>query len=116
MSVFNRRPVPEIDAVTVAGLVEREILLDVRNADEWEAGHAPDAWFVPLGELESWRFRLPMDRRIVAVCRVGQRSATATELLLEWGHDAVNLAGGMRAWAEAGLPVVRDDGSPGSVI
>jgi rhodanese-related sulfurtransferase len=52
----------------------------------------------------------------VCVCRSGARSARATESLLEWGFEATNMAGGMKAWAEAGLSVVREDGSPGEVI
>ena len=47
------------------------MLLDVRNADEWEAGHAPAAKWVPLGELEGARFQLPINRQIVCVCRSG---------------------------------------------
>jgi rhodanese-related sulfurtransferase len=57
-----------------------------------------------------------MNRRIVCVCRSGRRSAQATAELLQMGFDAVNLAGGMQAWADHGLPVVRDDGSPGQVV
>jgi len=116
MSVFRRQAVPQVDASDAHGRLAKDILLDVREPYEWEAGHAPDAWFAPLGVLESKRFELPMNRRIVVVCRSGNRSAMATDLLLQWGLDAVNLAGGMQAWAEAGLPVVRDDGSPGTVM
>ena len=116
MTVFRDRPVPHVDAVAAHALLGEAVLLDVREPDEWAAGHAPDAWFVPLGELESARFQLPVNRRIVCVCRSGQRSALATDLLLQWAFDAVNLEGGMQAWAAAGLPVVRDDGSPGTVI
>lgn len=114
MSIFNRRPVPEVD-VTIAGAAVDDVLLDVREPDEWYAGHAPGAVWVPLADLESARFQLPMNRRIVVVCRSGVRSATATQVLLEWGFDAVNLAGGMLAWAQAGHPVVTDEGGSGTV-
>ncbi len=53
---------------------------------------------------------------MVAVCRVGGRSQTATVALRRAGYDVVNLAGGMHAWAAAGQPVVTGDGSPGRVI
>jgi len=88
------------------------LLLDVRELDEWHAGHAPDAVLVPMGRVRAQQAELPRDRRIVVVCRSGGRSAAVTESLLGWGFDAVNLAGGMCAWAAAGLPVVvaRDDG------
>ena len=91
-------------------------LLDVREPDEWTAGHAPGATHVPLGELNARVDELPKDRPIVAVCRVGGRSGKATEALVNAGYDAVNLDGGMQAWEAAGQPVVTDDGSPGTVI
>lgn len=114
MSTFQRKAVP---AVTVEGLGELgdPIFLDVREPHEWEAGHAPDAWFWPLAKLEGVRAELPFGTTIVCVCRSGQRSANATELLRTWGLEAVNLEGGMQAWAAAGRPVERDDGSPGTV-
>ncbi len=57
-----------------------------------------------------------MNRRVVCVCRSGVRSARATETLKDWGFEAANMTGGMKAWAASGLPVVRDDGAPGEVI
>jgi rhodanese-related sulfurtransferase len=91
------------------------VILDVREPDEWRAGHAPDAQWVPMGEIPSALASLPRDRRIVAICRSGNRSARVTEFLLAQGFDAVNLAGGMKAWAGLGLPVVTDDGVPGAI-
>jgi rhodanese-related sulfurtransferase len=113
----GKDPVPEVDALEGHELVDAgALLLDVREPDEWAAGHAPEAQFLPLGQVQDRVDELPKDRRIVAICRSGARSATVTEALNAWGYDAVNLAGGMRAWAGAGLPVVTDDGSPGAVI
>jgi rhodanese-related sulfurtransferase len=91
-------------------------LLDVREIDEWQAGHAPDAVFIPLGEVPSRTDELAADRRIVAICRSGSRSERATRFLRAQGFEVVNLTGGMRAWAAAGLDVVTDDGRPGTVI
>ena len=116
MSMFHGNRVPEVTAVDAESASAPQILLDVRNADEWEAGHAPNAQWIPLPDLEGARFQLPMNRHIVCVCRSGARSARATESLLSWGFDAANMAGGMKAWAEAGLEVVKDDGTPGEVI
>jgi rhodanese-related sulfurtransferase len=116
MSVFHGHKIPTVSAVDAESSSVENVLLDVRNADEWEAGHAPGAQWVPLGELEGARFKLPMNRHIVCVCRSGARSARATESLIAWGFTAENMEGGMKAWAAAGLPVVRDDGSPGEVI
>ncbi len=116
MSVFHGNRVPEVSAVDAESGQAGHVLLDVRNADEWEAGHAPSAQWVPLRELESARFQLPINRRIVCVCRTGARSARAAETLISWGFEAANMVGGMRAWVEAGYPVVRDDGTPGTII
>jgi len=116
MSMFHGHKIPEVSAVDAEASSVENVLLDVREADEWEAGHASRAQWVPLGELEAARFRLPMNRRIVCVCRSGVRSARATESLIAWGFDAANMEGGMKAWAASGLPVVRDDGTPGKVI
>jgi rhodanese-related sulfurtransferase len=114
--MFRGNSIPEVSAIDAESGAAQNVLLDVREADEWEAGHSPRAQWIPLGELERARFTLPMNRRIVCVCRSGVRSARATESLKEWGFDATNLTGGMKAWAESGLPVVRTDGSPGEVI
>jgi rhodanese-related sulfurtransferase len=108
--------VPEVDATEGRSLVEGgALLLDVRQPEEWVAGHAPGATFVPLGEVPAHVDALPRDRRIVAICRSGARSGRATEFLVGQGFDAVNLAGGMKAWAQEGYPVETDDGSPGTV-
>ena len=116
MSMWQGQRIQEINVDDATAGSEHVVLLDVRNADEWNAGHAPGARWVPLAKLETVRFELPMNRRIVCVCRSGARSARATEALKGWGLDAANMVGGMQAWAEAGLPVVRTDGSPGEVI
>jgi rhodanese-related sulfurtransferase len=109
--------VPELSPEEGSAAVESgALLLDVREPDEWNAGHAPGAQHIPLGELGARVDELPKDRRIVAICRVGGRSARATEALRNAGYDVINLAGGMRAWAAAGQPVVTDDGAAGSVI
>ena len=92
------------------------LLLDVREDDEWAAGHAPEAVHVPMSRLAQRAGELPSGRTIVCVCHVGGRSAAVVSALVGGGWDAVNLDGGMEAWAAAGLPVVRDDGGPGAVV
>ncbi|WP_308259464.1 MBL fold metallo-hydrolase [Pseudonocardia sp. H11422] len=92
------------------------LLLDVREAVEWDAGHAPGASALPMRQVHEHRSELPRDRRILLICRSGGRSAAVTDSLCGWGFDAVNVAGGMRAWAAAGLGVITDSGAPGSVI
>lgn len=92
------------------------VLLDVREDGEWRAGHAPGARHIPLGRLPAQVAGLPPRRTVVTICRSGHRSARAAALLASQGREVVNLAGGMRAWARAGLPVVAPGGRPGQVV
>jgi DMSO/TMAO reductase YedYZ molybdopterin-dependent catalytic subunit len=98
---------PEVGARTAAALVDAgALMLDVREPGEWQAGHVAQAWLLPMGQVARHRSDLPQDRRIVVACRSGGRSAAVAEALRAWGFDAVNLSGGMCAWAAAGLPAV----------
>lgn len=90
------------------------VLVDVRELDEWNAGHAPGAVHVPLGAVGDELDRFA-GQSVLTVCRSGGRSAKAAEILAAGGVEVRNVAGGMSAWADAGLPVVRADGSPGAV-
>lgn len=92
------------------------LLLDVREPEEWWAGHAPGALHIPLGELAERLEELPDDVSFVVVCRSGARSRLACEALAGIGANGVNLAGGMQAWAASGGPVVDEEGSRGEVI
>jgi rhodanese-related sulfurtransferase/glyoxylase-like metal-dependent hydrolase (beta-lactamase superfamily II) len=110
-------PTPEVGPVAAkAQLDEGGVLLDVRETVEWAAGHAPGASALPMRLVHEHRSDLPRDRRILVICRTGGRSAAVTDALNGWGFDAANVAGGMRAWAAAGLGVVTDKGVQGSVI
>ncbi|HEY7135564.1 MAG TPA: rhodanese-like domain-containing protein [Acidimicrobiia bacterium] len=112
----DKDAIPQVDVEEARRrLDDGALLLDVREPDEWNAGHAPDATFLPMGQVTAAREQLPRDRAIVAICRSGARSGRVTAALVSWGFDAVNLAGGMQAWAAAGNPVVTDDGGPGTV-
>ena len=91
-------------------------LIDVREEDEWSSGHAPQAVLIPMSQVEGRVDEIPNGRTAVIVCRSGGRSNAVTQLLASRGIDAVNLAGGMRAWEQAGLPVVTAAGVPGGVI
>jgi len=102
----------EADRLTVAGAV----MVDVREDDEWEAGHAPVAVHVPMGQVVERMGELPTDRTIVCMCRVGGRSGSVAVHLAGAGYDVRNVAGGMQAWAALGLPVVDASGAPGRVI
>ena len=90
------------------------LLLDVREDAEWAAGRAPGAVHAPMSELR--QDTVPRDRPVLALCRVGARSAAVAEALERLGYDAANVTGGMLAWSAAGLPVVRDGDLPGAVV
>jgi rhodanese-related sulfurtransferase len=92
------------------------LLLDVREPDEFDAGHAPGALPLPVGQLLARMGELEATRSIVCVCRSGVRSATAADELCKAGYDAANLTGGMLAWAGEGLPVTTDEGRSGVVL
>ena len=110
-------PVASVGPEDAARKVEEgALLLDVREPDEWEAGHAPAAVHVPLAALAARAGELDRDRPVVAVCRSGARSERAAAFLRQQGHDAVNLDGGMQAWSASGLPVVTDQDEAGQVI
>ncbi|MCY7411905.1 MAG: rhodanese-like domain-containing protein [Salinibacterium sp.] len=94
---------PEIAAELAVTLVrDGTPLIDVREPSEWEAGHAPDAHWIPLGELESRLSELPRDTEILVICHSGARSERAARALRDAEFIAVNVAGGMLAWAAAG--------------
>ncbi len=109
--------IAEVEVSGVSTILDAgAILLDVREPEEWEAGHAPGALHIPLAQLPDKIPDLARSEPIVVICRSGGRSALATEWLTTAGFDAANLLGGMQQWAQAGLAVETDDGSPGRVI
>jgi rhodanese-related sulfurtransferase len=95
---------------------EGAVLLDVREDDEWQAGHAPEAVHVAMGQVAERVGELPAGRTVVCICRVGGRSASVAGALAGAGYDVRNVEGGMLAWELAGLPVTTDDGGVGRVI
>ncbi len=101
--------VPQVPAAEVpAGA----FLLDVREDEEWDAGHAPGAVHIPLGDLGARYTELDRDRPLYVICRSGNRSARAAHALAEAGWDASNVADGMIGWQTAGLPMTCASGQP----
>ncbi|MFE9816988.1 rhodanese-like domain-containing protein [Streptomyces sp. NBC_00236] len=94
------------------------ILLDVREAEEWQAGHIPGAQHLPLSRLTAGATvpGVPAGSRLVLICRSGQRSQHAAHLLCERGMDAVDVTGGMKEWVRQGLPIQDTAGAAGTVI
>ena len=80
---------------------------DCREPNEYNLGHLPGAVFIPRGQLETnIEARIPRDQRVIIYCASGNRSVLATETLLAMGYASVSsMAGGFRAWAQAGHPV-----------
>jgi len=99
---------PEVAAAVVP---DGAWLLDVREIDEWEAGHVPAATHIPLGQLGARTAELPDNQEIYVICRSGVRSARAAQALNGAGWQAVNVGGGMQDWAAAGRPMTTDSGA-----
>ncbi len=102
---------PEIPETTVQEAHRRVaagevLLLDVREPEEWAHAHAADAQLVPLGTLDP--AAVPTDRPVLAICGSGGRSARAVQAMRAHGIDATNVAGGMKGWTAAGLPLVAE--------
>jgi rhodanese-related sulfurtransferase len=84
---------------------KKPLLLDVRQPEEFRAGHIQGAKLVPLGDLRQRIKELPQDRQIICVCRSGNRSGSATRMLASAGYEVANMRGGMIGWMQSGLPV-----------
>jgi rhodanese-related sulfurtransferase len=92
-------------------------LLDVREPDEWAAGHAPDAHHLPMMEIPARIAEIPNEAEVVVVCRSGGRSGQVVSYLMGNGWDNVrNLDGGMQAWAGHGRDVVSENGQPPRIL
>jgi rhodanese-related sulfurtransferase len=100
--------VPEIGIDELAQLRDSGIVLvDVREPDEFEQARVPGAKLIPLADVPERVEEIPDDQRVYVICGSGPRSARAVEFLNRQGYDTVNVAGGTKAWLEAGLPVER---------
>lgn len=108
---------PRIPSVIASQVAPDAYLIDVREPDEWAAGHAPGAHHVPMMEVPARMAEVPTDADVVVVCRSGGRSGQVVQYLNGNGRDNVrNLDGGMHAWAAAGRDVVSEDGQPARVL
>ena len=102
--------VPEVDIATFAERhAEGVAVIDVREPDEYVAGHVPGAVPIPLGEVADRADEVPSGETVYVVCAVGGRSKRAAEHLAGLGRDVVNVAGGTKGWIEAGHPTVTGD-------
>lgn len=90
------------------------LAVDVREPNELITGRIAGARFIPMSEFPTRFHELPADRPLLIVCQSGYRSGLAAAFLAANGYrDAVNVAGGMTAWQQVGLPVRRGPLAPG---
>jgi hydroxyacylglutathione hydrolase len=112
---FNDSALRRLDPATLARIPQlsprdvtsngNRFIIDVRSDMEWQTDHLADATHIPLGHLGARLSELPKDQPLVTQCQSGARSAIAASLLRREGFAEVsNLAGGLQAWKEAGLP------------
>lgn len=82
-------------------------MIDVRQPDEYDAGHVPGARLIPLAEVGMRVQEIPAEGPVYVICLSGGRSARATDYLRRQGVDARSVAGGTKAWVESGRPVIQ---------
>lgn len=106
-----------IPTVTVSELPDDVLMVDVREPDEWAAGHAPGAVHIPMGDVPARLDELPAtDDSLAVVCRSGGRSGRVVQWLVQQGFDVVNVEGGMQSWARSGKPLASENGQQPAVI
>ncbi len=112
IAIAKARLVTPKEARTLVEWPPGVVVVDVRTAEEYEAGHLPGARRVELDEIgaaiDAGEFPVTPDAPLLVYCRAGSRSAQAAALLTERGFQRVyDLEGGITAWGEAGQPVLR---------
>jgi rhodanese-related sulfurtransferase len=106
---------PGLPSVAPGAIPPGATLLDVREDDEWVAGHAPEAVHLPMSQFVARLDEVPPGP-LAVVCKVGGRSAQVTAYLLQRGHEAVNVSGGMLAWEAEGRPMAAEGPGPARVV
>jgi rhodanese-related sulfurtransferase len=95
----------QVPTVSVAEVPDDAVVLDVREDDEWAAGHIEGATHIRMGDVPARLDDLPEADPLYVTCRSGGRSARVAAWLNQNGYDAVNVAGGMGEWDAAGRPM-----------
>jgi rhodanese-related sulfurtransferase len=102
----STRPAEATPQQTSAAATDGALLLDVREEWEWNEQHIAGALHIPMQQVPARLAEIPEDRDVYVYCKMGGRSARVVDYLLRQGRErVVNLAGGIDAWMEAGLPV-----------
>ena len=106
----------EFPDVPVSQVADDATFLDIREQDEWDAGHAPGAVHIPMSELpqrvDELAPFLERDEPLVVTCRSGGRVQRVMPWLAQQGYEVANLEGGMMAWQAAGRPMDAAHGTP----
>lgn len=108
MTASAEPTLPEIDVATLAALLDsgQALLIDVREEEEWEEAHLPQAHLLPLSDFDVDDMPAAEGRTVVIMCRSGYRSAAIARKLLRDGYgESFNLTGGILAWQAAGYAV-----------
>jgi rhodanese-related sulfurtransferase len=106
----ERLPVASIDRVTVDELRALDVqIVDVRERDEWEAGHIPGSVFAPYHDIRELPAGVDPSAPVAVICASGQRAAVGASLIQRHGaHEVLHVVdGGVPAWERAGYPIVR---------
>jgi rhodanese-related sulfurtransferase len=106
---------PRLPSVAPGEIPPGATLLDVREDDEWAAGHAPGAVHLPMSQLAARLDEVPAGP-VAVVCKVGGRSAQVTAFLVQRGHEAFNVSGGMLTWEAEGRPMTAEGPGPARVV
>ncbi|MGK2881821.1 MAG: rhodanese-like domain-containing protein [Mycobacterium sp.] len=108
--------VPQVDVSALPTAFDGSVvLLDVREDDEWERGHADGAQHIPMGDVPARIAEIDPDAELFVMCHAGGRSQRVAQYLARNGYEPRNVSGGILAWAGTGRPVVTDGGAPGTV-
>jgi rhodanese-related sulfurtransferase len=116
MTDMDEVEIAQVQIVDVPSVFDGSVvLLDVREDDEWQRGHAPGARHIPMGQVPSRIDEINADAKLFVVCQAGGRSQRVAQYLARNGYRPVNVSGGMQAWAAVGRPVVTADGATGVI-
>ena len=115
--VFGFNKVPTVEASEVEDLVSNgHILIDVREEDEWEAGHHREATHISMSTIEENLSKFTKGNDYIIVCRSGARSSRVSNYLLSNDFKVSNLDGGMKALFNVSNNIINSKGSPGQII
>ncbi len=96
---------PEIAVEELAAVRTSGVVVDVRESEEYVAGHLPDAVPIPMSQLATRMGEIDKTSPVFVICASGNRSSAMTDLLRGAGFDAVSVAGGTGAWTRSGRPL-----------